>query len=72
MRSLITTLIFAIAGGLLLGTGTIYRFYGWADDNIGGWFVPVMLGALGLVVVLPPIIKGILAGVREANQDQAT
>ena len=52
MHSSITTIAIALTAGLLFATGAIHQFNGWADDNIGGWFVPVLLITVGLVMVV--------------------
>ena len=61
--------ILLIALGLMFLTEPGLRAIGWCDENIGGWFVPVMIAALALPIIFIPIGRGIVQGMRESGKD---
>ena len=61
------SIIAVILLGLLLLTGQMYHVYGWCEKHIGGWFVPVALGVLCLSIVVVPLGRGVLEGMKEST-----
>ncbi|MEM9414221.1 MAG: hypothetical protein AAGA29_01930 [Planctomycetota bacterium] len=61
--------VFPILLALFVGSGYVFNLFAWCDENIGGWFVPVAITALALPIILIPVGRGVVQGMREASQD---
>lgn len=62
-------------GIVLLGFAVLYiggyndAFWGWLREDFGAWAPPVLGIAVALSFIAPPILLGIVQGMREASGD---
>lgn len=63
--------VFPILLALFVGSGYLFNLFGWCDEHIGGWFVPVAIVALALPMILIPLGRGILQGMKEAREEKS-
>ncbi|MFI4862382.1 MAG: hypothetical protein ACIAXF_17085 [Phycisphaerales bacterium JB063] len=62
--------VFPILLALFVGSGYVFKLFAWCGENIGGWFVPTAIVALSLPMILIPIMRGVLQGMREAREEE--
>lgn len=61
-------------GIVLLGFAVLYiggykeAFWGWLREDVGAWAPPVLFVGIALSFVVPPILVGVVQGVREASK----
>ncbi|XAM00402.1 hypothetical protein OT109_03235 [Phycisphaeraceae bacterium D3-23] len=53
----------------LIGSGYLFNWFAWGEREFGGWFPPLVIAVVASPIILIPIVRGIVQGMREASKD---